>query len=93
MNISKKKLALFLLIAFFAGGIFFGIGDPEETKIREIVKNEAEWKQLKSIDDEAFLLAGEFILACSAGALAAGNSDLSALETAVIKMQNIIFAA
>lgn len=54
MKISKKKLALFLFIAFFIGGIIGTSDNKTKTKTVEVAKNEIEWRDLKSIDDKIF---------------------------------------
>jgi hypothetical protein len=96
MKISKKLLAVIIVIAFFVGGTIGASGNKVVTKtqIKEVIKtqvtevcrNEAEWKQMKLIDDKIFSLAGDGMIACGS---AIGNTNLSEVLSINEEIKNV----
>ena len=84
MNISKKRLALFILIAFFVGGLSGTSGQKTETVTVEIFKNEIEWKDLKQLDEKIFLNLYEEVSAT----ILNDNSRLEKLDEEYIFLQS-----
>lgn len=84
VNTMKNKIILGIIafVIFFAG---VGIGNSDENPVveKEVIKEVAveksvektEWKELKTIDDQVFVLAGEILGLCGEGykAILAGN--------------------
>ena len=91
---TKKKLLLYLSLAFIAGFIF--APNPRTVTVEkqvEIVKEvqiasdrESKWKELKQLDDEGFGLASSSMMVCSDFAKAVGEFDTQAMSEAGKKL-------
>jgi hypothetical protein len=90
-NMTKTKFGVIIAVAFFIGIGFGGAGKTQTIekevvkevpveKTVEVEKNGDEWRKLKSIDDEGFIVAGEAMQLCSAGYYAISNGDVNTLE-------------
>lgn len=64
MNISKRKLALFLVIAFFVGGALGTGGSSTKTEITDTQKDQIEWVDLMRLDDKIITNLNKSISAC-----------------------------
>lgn len=83
---NKIILGVIIFFVFFAG---VGIGNSDDAPVveKEVVKevpvekivekNSSEWKELKELDDEVFIIAGETMGLCGQGykAILANDSD------------------
>jgi len=86
---SKIIKGVIITVIFFAG---VGIGNYDdnpvvekevikEVQVEKIVeKNNDDWKELKTIDDELFVVAGEAVVICSQGYTAIIEGDAKKLE-------------
>jgi len=75
-----KKIitGLIIIVIFFAGVEKEVIKEVTVEKIVE--KNNDDWKELKTIDDEVFTVAGESVVICSQGYEAIFENDAKKLE-------------
>lgn len=78
---------------FIALAIGFTIAPTGETQVveKEVIKevsiaNEADWKQLKEIDDQGFSYAAEGMSVCGETIKAAGNFDVKGIEAGTEKL-------
>jgi len=86
---SKIIKAVIITVIFFAG---VGIGNSDDNPVieREVIKevqvekivekNNDDWKELKTIDDEGFIVAGETMGLCGQGYKAILAGDVNKLE-------------
>lgn len=91
-QMSSKKFWFYIFLAMFIGFVIAPSGETKvEEKIvtQEVVKNEAEWKQLKEIDDRGFSLAAEGMGACSETLIAASNFDVDGINAGTEKLQDL----
>jgi len=86
---SKIIKGVIITVIFFAG---VGIGNYDDNPVieREVIKevtvekivekNNDDWKELKTIDDEGFIVAGETMGLCGQGYTAILAGDVNKLE-------------
>jgi len=86
---SKIIKAIVIIVIFFAG---VGIGNSDDNPVieREVIKevqvekivekNNDDWRELKTTDDEAFIVAGETMGLCGQGYKAILAGDVNKLE-------------
>jgi len=84
---SKIIKAVIIIVIFFAG---VGIGNSDDNPVveKEVIKEvvveksveKPEWKELKTIDDEGFIVVGETLGLCGEGYKAILAGDVNKLE-------------
>jgi len=86
---SKIIKGVIITVIFFAG---VGIGNSDDNPVVEkevikevtvekiVEKNNDDWKELKTIDDEGFIVAGESMGLCGQGYEAIFENDVKKLE-------------
>jgi len=86
---SKIIKAVIIIVIFFAG---VGIGNSDDNPVVEkevikevpvekiVEKNNDDWKELKTIDDEGFIVVGETMGLCGQGYKAILAGDVNKLE-------------
>lgn len=87
MTIKQIMIGAGILFVGFSMGVSMDTQEVEVVreveKIVEVEKNSDTWRELKEVDDKAYMIADEYIQLCSAGFYAVSNLDSGTLEAVV----------